>query len=100
MAESRLRQRVCTDCVVANSRDGIVLQQGNVLEGRRVIDHIGLKASENVVEQINRVHASKDGLARHIAEGRFQVLLELEEVVFRRIQQDEAAWTGRGNRLR
>jgi hypothetical protein len=99
MAESRFGQRVRTDCVVANSRDRIALEQGNVLECRRVIDDLGPEASENVVEQINSIHASKDRLAKHVAEGRFEVLPDLEEVVFRRIQQDDAAWTSSGNRL-
>src|SRR3984885_7542735 len=104
MAESRLRQRVRTDCVVANGRNRIALQQRNVLECCRVIDDLGLKASKNIVEQMNIIHASqhwyaRDRLARHIAKRRFEVLLDLEEVVFRRIEQDDSAWTGRGNRL-
>ena len=100
MAQSRLRQRVRTDCVVANSRDRIALEQRNVLECRRVIDDIGLKASEDVVEQTEH-HPRFQAQARKraMAEGRFEVLPDLEEVVFRRIQQDDAAWTGSGNRL-
>jgi hypothetical protein len=95
MAESRFGQPVRTDCVVLNSSDGIALEQGNVLEGRRVIDDPGLKASENLVEQSNIIHTSKDRLAAHMAEGRFDVLLDLEKVVFRRIHQDDAAGTTR-----
>src|SRR5271155_2256498 len=99
MAKSRLRQRVRTDCIVADSRDWIALEQRYVLKSRRVVDNLRLKTSENVVEQMNIIHASQHRNARQLGEGRFQVLPDLEQVVLRRIQQDDAAWTSRSNRL-
>lgn len=98
MAESRLRQGVCADGVVANSCQRMALEQGNMLEGGCVIDDLGLKASENLVEQIDGIHASQDKLAGHMAGGGFELLLDLEEVLFGGIQQDEAAWTSGCNR--
>ncbi len=64
-----------------------------------MIDDLRLKAIKNVVEQRSIIHASKDRLTRHFTEFRFQLLLDLEEVVLRRLQQDDAAGTRSGNRL-
>jgi hypothetical protein len=71
-----------------------MLQQRNVLECSRVIDHLGLKAREDFVQQGNIIDASQDRLA-----GRFHLLPDLKEVVLRRIEQQDTAWTSGRDRL-
>jgi hypothetical protein len=64
-----------------------------------VVDGLRLVARKNVFEQIPIADASKDGLARYMAEGGLELLLDLKEVVFGRVEQNDSAWISSRNQL-
>jgi hypothetical protein len=74
--ERRPRQRVCAERIIANCGQRVVFQEGNVLEGRRMIHHPRAKAGEHAVQQFGVRHAAQDGFVRDLVCARHKALLD------------------------